>query len=97
MLVFIESSSFEEIYFLPDRDLWFEAVNENQKNLIILNVFEPDDKILNNANIISCRRVFKYKRNEQREIIKRKTRLVARGFTQQSGIDYFDTYSPTLK
>jgi len=43
------------------------------------------------------RLIFKYKINDKGEIIKRKTRLVAKGFTQHYGIDYKNTFAPTLK
>ena len=95
--VYTEPSCFKEIFTLPDKDLWIEAVNEERNNLNKLDVYEPVDYVPENANIVSCRWIFKYKRNDKGQIIKRKARLVARGFTQQVGIDYFDTYSPTLK
>ena len=36
------------------------------------------------------------KRNENDEIIRYKTRLVAQGFSQRPGIDYEETYSPVM-
>jgi len=63
----------------------------------MLKVFKPIEKVPEGANIITSRWVFKYKKNSKGEITKRKSRLVARGYTQQEGIDYHETFSPTLK
>ena len=60
-------------------------------------VFEQVNKIHENKNIISSRWIFTYKRNDKGEITKYKARLVARGFTQLYGVDYNETFSPTLK
>ena len=38
----------------------------------------------------------KKKRNENDEIIRYKTQLVAQGFSQRPGIDYEETYSPVM-
>jgi len=64
-----------------------------------LNVYErvENHEVPNNTNIIKSRLIFKYKRNAVGEITERKTRLVVKGFTQQYGIDYKDTFTPTLK
>lgn len=47
--------------------------------------------------VVDCKWVFKIKRDEMGNISKFKSRLVARGFTQRFGINYWDTYSPVVK
>nr|CAI72292.1 putative polyprotein [Phytophthora infestans] len=43
---------------------------------------------------IGCRWVFTKKRDENGRVIRYKARLVAQGFKQKFGIDFFETYSP---
>jgi hypothetical protein len=72
---------------------WEEAINVELKSLDeahTWNVVEHPK----NTNIVSCKWVFKIKKNSAGEINKYKVQLVVHGFTQQYGVDYDETYAP---
>jgi hypothetical protein len=48
-------------------------------------------------NVITLKWVFKLARDETDAIIKHKARLMARGFVQQEGIDFDDTFAPVSR
>jgi len=62
-----------------------------------MNVYTIIDKVPEGTNIITTRWVLKHKKDSNGNIVTRKARLVARGFSQVEGLDYIDTFSPTLR
>lgn len=50
-----------------------------------------------NKNVINTKWIFRHKYNSDGTISHYKARFVARGFSQQEGVDYTDTFSPLIK
>lgn len=77
-------------------DKWKAAMNEEydalMKNKTWDLVPQPIDR-----NIVGCKWTNKLKRNTDGSISKYKTRLVAKGYSQQNGFDFTETFSLVVK
>lgn len=77
-------------------DEWIKAMNEELIALESTDTWEvvslPDGK-----HAIGCRWVYKVKLNADGTLERYKAHLVAKGYTQQEGIDFVDTFSPVAK
>ena len=75
---------------------WREAMQAELHSLIKRDVFRPVVQTPASIKPVGNKWVFVQKRNENNDIIRYKTRLVAQGFSQRPGIDYDETYSPVM-
>ena len=77
-------------------ECWIQAMNEEldqiEKNHILELVLRPHDK-----NVIGTKWIFKNKLNENGDVIRNKSRLVCKGYAQQEGIDFEETFAPVAR
>lgn len=79
--------------------LWAAAIKKEIQAHIENHTWEetPENEIPAATRLVGTRWVFDTKRNEFGEIVKRKARLVAQGFSQRPGLDYHDTFAPVAR
>ena len=83
----------EEAYSSPDADYWKETVRSEMDSIMSNGTWEVVERPYG-CKPVGCKWVFKKKFRADGTIEKYKVRLVAKGYTQKEGEDFFDTYSP---
>jgi len=86
-LVFNDANRYEAWYSAMREEI--QALRANRTWTLVS--FHPS------INVVGSRWVYKIKRRSDGSIERYKARLVVRGFTQQEGIDYSETFSPVIK
>jgi hypothetical protein len=89
-------TTISETYFSPDADLWKEAVRSEMEYIMSNGTWEVVDRPYG-CQAIGCKWIFKKKRRPDGTIERYKAGLVAKGYTQKEGEDFFDTYSPVAR
>tara|TARA_B100000513_G_scaffold134466_1_gene60444 strand:- start:24 stop:4298 length:4275 start_codon:yes stop_codon:yes gene_type:complete len=88
--------TYKEAINRQDGQKWKEAMNEEIKQLEKRNTWKWVP-LPSNRKAISSKWVYKIKENADGSIERYKARLVARGFTQEYGIDYNETFAPVVR
>nr|GAT43935.1 polyprotein [Mycena chlorophos] len=88
--------SWEEARRRPDWPHWQAAINTELDSLKSAGTWTVVPRP-SGRNVVDCKWVLRIKKNAAGEIEKYKARLVARGFTQVQGVDYYETFAPTAK
>ena len=76
--------------------LWFDVMKDEMSSMASNRVWDLV-KWPNRAKVISCKWVFKTKKDSIGNIKRYKAKLIAKGFIQNEGVDYKETFSPVYK
>lgn len=91
-----EPRTFQEAMESPNAQKWWDASQAEYNSLIENETWElvplPEGR-----KKVSCKWVFKVKRDKDGNIDRYKGHLVVRGFSQEGGVDYFETFSPVVR
>lgn len=88
-----EPASYKEVSKHP---WWVDAMQKELKALAANNTWTIVPKP-EGVTPIGCKWVYKVKGKADGSLERYQARLVAKGYTQTEGIDYFDTFSPVVK
>ena len=92
----IEPDTFEEAMNSINKEDWIEAMKSEYDSLISMQTWEAVDLPMD-RNAIKNKWVYKIKTDHKSKQPKFKARLVDKGYSQQHGIDYEETFSPVVE
>ncbi|KAL1944894.1 hypothetical protein VTO73DRAFT_2514, partial [Trametes versicolor] len=90
-----EPRNLQEAQEQPEWPEWKRAMDDEIAQLRQLKAFRMAD-LPPGRSPIGCRWVYRLKRDSEGRIIRYKARLVAQGFSQVPGLDYFETFAPVV-
>ena len=79
-----------------NKSKWLEAMSEEMENLACNNVWELVDRPVG-QKVIGTKWVLKVKRDANGKVERYKARLVAQGYHQEYGTDYFESHCPVVR
>ena len=89
----LEPTSLADAKRRPDWPRWEEGIRKVLATLQAAGTWELAD-LPTGANLVGSKWVFRAKKDAAGNIVRYKARLVAQGYSQVPGVDYFDTYAP---
>ena len=91
-----EPANYKEAMNSPNASKWQESMNEEFETLNKYQTWYLVDRP-SGINIVGSRWTYRVKRDNLGLINRYKARLVAQGFSQIPGLDFEETYSPTIR
>lgn len=91
-----EPKSYKHAILHQDRDAWIKATVDEFQSLVENHTWELVE-IPPERNVLQARWVFKYKRGLYGQVLRHKARWVVKGYEQQYGVDYADTFASVVK
>ena len=88
--------TYEEARRRSDWPEWRNAIDMELQNLKDAGTWDVVERP-GDANVVDSKWVFQLKKDAKGKVIKWKACLVARGFTQVYGVDYFATFAPVAR
>ena len=92
-IIHSKPSSYEEA---ADQQVWRDAMVEEYSSIMKNDVLDVVPK-LEWKSVASSKWIYKIKHTADGSIEKFKARFVARGFSQQEGVDYEETFAPVAR
>jgi len=89
----VEPASYKSTVKIP---VWLQAMKEEVNALHAQSTWSLVS-LPANKNLVGCKWIFKVKRHSDGFIARHNARLVAKGFSQEPGFDYGETFSPVVK
>ena len=94
-----EPKTYKEAITCEDSDEWKESIQTEVNTLLANDTFRiiSASEVPSGRRVVKSKWVFKVKCDNQGNFLSRKTRLVAKGFTEVPGVDFFEIFHPVGK